>query len=422
MSDSTRTHDDAVSLLDLIAVIARRKWLIVGITGGVALATVALMLVMMTVPSTSKWNVLPVLYKPTAKVLVEDPTKGSSLSSVLGQSGLGALSGLVGGSGGKATSADLAKALLASNSVSDTIAGEFGILERVRLAGAKAPRTSAREVVTEATEAKFDEKSGILVVGYKDTDAARATQVVNRMVDLLDAEFKRLTVGKAGEKREYLEKSIAALETEAKKASDSLIAFQTRYGTVDFTAQAAENTKAVVQLQTQITTRQMELDLQKKYLPESDSRIVKLKAELAGLQQLMTDLREGGGEYNTSQVSQKTIPALSVEFLNLRRNLEIAQATLGVLKQQYEMARLESLGTTATFQVIEKAEVPEMRASPQRARITVIATVAGFFISILVAFIVEYFHRAGEDPAEAGKLAAIRSSLSFRRRKPQTGR
>ncbi len=305
MSDPTRTHDDTISLLDLIAVIARRKWLIVAITGGVAVATVALILVMMVVPSTSPWNVLPIRFEPTAKILVEDPTKSSSLSSLMGQSGLGALSGLVGGSGGKATSAELAKALLASNGLRDAVIEEFGFRQRLDLERSQAPRMSARLAIGRATRAEFDEKTGILTVGFSDWDADLATRVVNRMVDLLDAEFMRLTVDKAGAKREYLEKSIAALETEAKKASDSLIAFQTRYGIVDFSAQASENTKAVVQLQSQITTKQMELDLQKKYLPESDSRIVKLKAERAGLQKLMTDLREGGGEYNSSQVSQK---------------------------------------------------------------------------------------------------------------------
>lgn len=416
MNDTTRTTDDTISLLDLIAVLARRKWLIVAMTAGIALFTVALILVMMAVPSTSPWNLLPVKFKPTAKVLVEDPTKGSTLSSIMSQSGLGALSGLVGGaSGGKASSADLAKALLASNTLRDSIVREFDLATVWQLEKSKAPRTTARAAIAEATDAKFDEKSGILTVGYKDTDPERATRIVNRMVDLLDEEFKRLTVDRATMKREYLQSSVASYEIEARRVSDALIAFQNRHGIVDLDTQASENTRAIVQLQSQINAKQLEIDLQQKYLPEADSRIVKLKAEMAGLQKLLHAMKEGGTDLNNGGMSQKTIPALAVQFLNLKRDLEVAQTTLGMLKQQYEMARLEEMDTTAIFQIIEKAEVPEERFSPSRSKITVIATVAAFFVSVLVAFIVEYFRRAGSDPVEGEKLAAIRAQFSLRR-------
>ena len=126
MSDSNGMRDDTISLLDLLAVVARRKWLIVGMTGIIALLTVAFLVAMMIIPSSSRWNYLPVLYKPTARILLQEASKGSSLSSILNQSGLGALSSLVGsGVGGGGTSADLAKALLGSNTIKDTIAREF---------------------------------------------------------------------------------------------------------------------------------------------------------------------------------------------------------------------------------------------------------------------------------------------------------
>ncbi len=415
MSDAKKTPDDTVSLLDLVAVLARRRWLIIITTGAVAGLTVILLLVMMIIPSTSPWNLLPETYRPVAKILVEDPTKGSTLSSIMSQSGLGALSGLVGGAGGKASSASLASALLASNSLRDTIVREFDLMRVLGLDKSKTPRTAARKAVGGATYSKFDEKSGILELGYKDIDRERATLIVNRMVDLLDGEFKRLTVDRASAKRAYLEQSVAAVEKETRRLSDDLIAFQARYGVVDFTTQASENTRAIAQLQSQIVSKQMELELQKKYVPESDSRIVKLKAELAGLQKLMTGLKEGGSEFSTGPVSQKTIPALSLQYLGLKRDVEISQSTLALLKQQSELAKLESMDTSATFQVVERADVPELRFSPARTKTAVIATVAGFFVSVLVAFVVEYFHRAGQDPAESQKIAVIRSQLSFRR-------
>jgi hypothetical protein len=70
------------------------------------------------------------------------------------------------------------------------------------------------------------------------------------------------------------------------------------------------------------------------------------------------------------------------------------------------------------FQVVELAEVPEVRSAPARARTAVIGTFAVGFISTLIAFIAEYFARAKQDPLEAGKLQIIRDSFTLRRRRP----
>lgn len=420
MSDTNGTRDDTISLLDLLAVLARRKWLIVGMTAIIAILTLAFLVAMMIIPSSSRWNYLPVLYKPTAKILLQDSSRGSSLSSMLNQSGLGALSGLVGaGVSGGGTSADLAKALLASNTIKDAIAREFDFATLLDLQKSKTPRTSARAAIDEATVQKYDSKSGILEVGYKDIDPVRATNIVNRMVDLLDGEFSRLTLDKVASKRKYLGESVAALERETRKVSDQLISFQVKHGIIDFSTQASESTKAVAQVQSQLITKQVELDLQNRYLPESDSRIVKLRAELEGLRRLLSGMKVGGTDFDTGMVPQKLLPGLSAQYLTLKLDLEIQQTTLGLLKQQLEMAKLEELDTSRTFQVLERAEVPEVRFSPSRAKTAIIAAVAGFFLAVLTAFVVEYFSRAGKDPVESAKLEAIRSMLSLRRRAPR---
>jgi capsule polysaccharide export protein KpsE/RkpR len=420
MSDTNETRDDTISLLDLLAVLARRKWLIVGMTGIIALLTVAFLVAMMIIPSSSRWNYLPVVYKPTAKILLQDASKGSSLSSILNQSGLGALSSLVGvGVGGGGTSADLAKALLASNSIKDTIAREFDFATLLELKNSKAPKTTVRKAIETATVQKYDSKSGILELGYKDIDPVRATEIINRMVDLLDGEFSRLTLDKVASKRKYLEESVAALERETRKVSDQLIAFQVKHGIIDFSTKAEESTKALAQVQSDVITKQLELDLQRKYVPESDSRVVKLKAELEGMRRRLEEMRVGGNGFDTGMVPQNLLPGLSAQYLTLKRDLEIQQTTLGLLKQQLEMAKLEEMDTSRTFQILERAEVPEVRFSPSRTKTALIAAVAGFFLAVLTAFIVEYFSRAAKDPVESAKLEAIRSMFSLRRRAPR---
>ena len=79
-------------------------------------------------------------------------------------------------------------------------------------------------------------------------------------------------------------------------------------------------------------------------------------------------------------------------------------------------ARIETQDTSRVFQVIEPAEVPEVKTSPSRSMISIIVTITAFFLSVFLAFVLEYFEKARSDPREAQKLDAIRNQFRFRRR------
>lgn len=409
------SRNDQLTILDLVGVLVRRKWLIIGITVVIAGVFLAFLIVTSRLPTTSLYNLYPDQFTATARILIQDTTQGSSVNSLLNQSGLGALSGLLGGTAaGGATSSDLAMALLASNTVRDAIAREFEFVSRYNIT--ITPKTKARRMIAGATKAKYDEKTGILDVSYTDINSDFASQVVNRMVDLLQGEFHRLTLDKVTTKRQYLEETIAVKERETEDASNALIAFQRKYGVIDLTAQAQQNIQTVAQLQSQIYTKQVELELQRRYLPETDSRIVQARDQIEELGKLVNALKEGSSDFSTGTVSQKQLQTLSLQYLDLQRELQILQGVLGTLKQQLESTKIEEMNTSQTFLVIEKAEVPEQKSVPARRMSAIVATLVAFIIGIFVAFVVEYVASARRDPVEAEKLASIRAGLYLRRR------
>ncbi len=128
--------------------------------------------------------------------------------------------------------------------------------------------------------------------------------------------------------------------------------------------QAQATISAVASQQAQMVSKQVELQLQQKYLPSTDVRIVKLKDEIAAIQKLISQLTEGGTDLTTGTVPQKQMPALGVQYLSLQRDLQVQQAILSMLKQQYETAKLEEMDTSSTFQIVEMAEVPECALVP----------------------------------------------------------
>ena len=416
-----RPVDRGISLLDIVAMLVKYRWLVVGITGGVAILTLAFLFVTSRLPADSPLNLLPDRYAPTVRVLLQESTGSSSISQALKSSGLGTLADLAGFGGvTKRTSVDLARDLLKNRDLLDTVATEFGFIERYSIV--EDPKSKSRKMISAHLELTYNELSGILEIAYIDTDREFATRVVARIVDLLAAEFKRLTLDKVTQKRAYLENLVAVQTLKSDETATAYIAFQRTYGVLDVATQASELSRSMSSVQSQLTAKQLELRVAEQYYPATDARIIKLKAEIEQLLALQRSVREGSDEFATSGVSQKDLPELSVKYLTLKRDMEIQQSILGLLKQQLELARLEELDTSGIFQVVDTAELPEKKDRPPRALIGVVATFAGGCIGILAAFIAGYFERAARDPVEAGTLEDIRGMLSFRRRRKQRRR
>ena len=224
---------------------------------------------------------------------MNDPTKGPSLSQLLGQSAGGALAGLVGLGGvtTEASTAELVQALLRSHSVIDQIADESGFLVQYQETGHAKDASRAR--ILKSLHTRYAALTGILDISYRDSDPLLATKIVNRAVELLDETYKNITDANVMLKQDSLSKSIDALREETDRLSGEMVAFQKKYGVLDITSAAQQNSQAIAQLQAQIYAKQVDLELRRKVLPEIDPSIVQAKNEIAELQKLVDSLQTG---------------------------------------------------------------------------------------------------------------------------------
>jgi uncharacterized protein involved in exopolysaccharide biosynthesis len=410
--------ENTLSFLDLIGAVVKRRWFVIGFSGGITFLVFAFLLITKLIPAHSPLNLYPDYYFPTVRILIREGSQGNSLASALNQTGLGSLSGLLGATATSGGSLEkLAESLLKdANSISDTIASEFGFAEKYGLT--IMAKSKARSIFKSALSINPDVESGVLKIGYRDIDPEFATLVVNRVVELLQMQFKSLTLDQVLQKKRYIEDSIAAVEAEYRKASSELTAFQTRYGILDF-SQVSESVRQIASLQSQIVSKQLSIALLKGSVPDNDPRIVQYRNEIAQLQKLINEMKEGSKDYSLGLVAANQVPDLSVQYLAFQRDVQIQQSILATLKQQYETAKLEELDTSQTFQIIEKAEIPEAKAGPGRARTLVFVAFGTLLIAVLITFMREYFERAGHDPVESEKLSLIRETLRspFRRRR-----
>jgi len=195
--------EDEISLIDLFAVLWRRKVMIIVITVVAAIGVVLYSVISITLPPEESY--LPNLYTPKAILLIDNRSSSGGLSSMLGN--MGGLASLAGISlPAESNYSQLAVFLVETNSFLDAVTDEFGIIEKLKFK--KSPRSQSRKMLKKILKAEFDSKSGTLSIKFTDIDPEFARDVVNFSVAYLENRFTELGFDKNRIEKENLEMNI----------------------------------------------------------------------------------------------------------------------------------------------------------------------------------------------------------------------
>ena len=88
-----------------------------------------------------------------------------------------------------------------------------------------------------------------------------------------------------------------------------------------------------------------------------------------------------------------TVPLLALDYGRLMRELKVQETLYTLLTSQYEQAKLAEARDTPTVQVLDPAIPAEMKSKPRIRLNMMIAGVLALFLSIFLAFFLEYLDR-----------------------------
>lgn len=413
--ESAAIAEDTVSLIDLLAVLARRWRLIFFATFGTGLFMVLFSLYTIYAPSDG-WNPLPNVYEPTVEVLLREGTSGGSgVANLLGGSDAGGLAALAGiAIGQDASDAALAEELVYGNLIVDSIVREFNIIEMNGFT--ETPRTSSRMLVRDSLTVEYSPDTRVMSIGFEHTDPEFATEVINRIVVLLEDRFRELTQENVADQQRFFNSRLAESEADLREASQNLLNFRQQYGLLDVESAARQNAEILTILTTELINQELELQNLLSYLPPDAPLVRQTREEIRLREQAIQNVRVSQtGEL--TEFSQAEIAALTARQAELQLDLQVQTSVYTSLRTQIETLQLEQADDRRNFQVIQTAEIPEVKSGPSRSVITVVVTVSVFFLAVFMAFILDYGDRVREDPIEGKKLAEIRQVLPhFRRR------
>jgi capsule polysaccharide export protein KpsE/RkpR len=364
--------------------------------------------------------IIPPQYESVTRLMPpENSSEGLSvLATLAGKSDSGGLSDMASSILGIKKSGALFVGMLHSRTVQDALIERFDLR---KLYGVR-QWESARKQLEGRTVIWEDKKSGIIETRVRDRSPQRAQALARAYVEELDRAVNKLSTSAARREREFLEARLVGVKRDLDQASEDFSQFASRNTAIDIPAQGRAMVESAAVLQGQLMAAQAEEEGLKQIYTANNVRVRSLEGRIAELRHQLELLGKAGtgqdeqadsGPESSTFPSIRKIPILGVTYFDLFRRAKIQEALFEALTKRYEMAKVQEAKEIPTVRVLDPADLPERKTSPQRVLIVFLGVV--FALAFGCAWIQGHAKWEQMDSGDGRKLFLRRVSADLKR-------
>ena len=387
--------------LEPLIVLAKHKRFMILTTGGAAIFSVVLSLL------------LPVYYTANTKIL--PPQQSGSMATAMMEQ-LGGIGSLVGALGGKdlglRNANDMYVAMLKSQRVADKMIDRFKLMDadhyHVKL------REDAYKKLGALTEITA-RKEGIISISVDDRNPQNAADMANAFVEELEKLTQHLAVTDAGKRQIFFEREARTANDELATAEQGLKQTQEKYGMIQLEGQAKVLLESEARLRAEVASQEVQLQSMRFFATPENPDLKRAEQQLAALKTQLAIVERGQGSDSTADALMR-MPVAGLEYVRKLREVKYREKLLELMLRQYEAARIDHGKEAALIQVLDAAKTPERKSSPKRAIICITITMVVFVMACAWVFFREFIERAKEDPQYLARLQLLKFYLSWRRK------
>jgi tyrosine-protein kinase Etk/Wzc len=331
----------------------------------------------------------------TASISILPPSEDNGALGLLSgmlPSGIGSL---LGGSGvslpGMSTPSDLYAAILKSRIVCDEVIKRHD-LKKVY----GEPIDEKGRMILQGNTKISVEPEGLILLSYEDKDPVLAAAVANTYMDVLNKVNTENIVTKARYMREFIEGRLNETIRDLTEAEEAYKNFQQTHNMLALDEQVKASINAIAELRSQLVVAEIEFGVMKKTLSPSNSKYQEQGYKIQQIKNQLDKIEVGDPEDSTSSMLTlpvKETPDLGLRFARLTRDLKIQEAIFELLKQQYEQAKIQEMKDTPTIQILDKAQIPQVKSRPKRVTLSMLSGFACFILTLFFAISIEYIQR-----------------------------
>jgi uncharacterized protein involved in exopolysaccharide biosynthesis len=192
----------------------------------------------------------------------------------------------------------------------------------------------------------------------------------------------------------FVEERMAQTGRELADAESALRDFQKAHAAVELTGQTEALIEAAAEIESQILALDVRLATLGSYATADHPEIQILRTQKDDLHRHLTELLgkadlggvSGTGYESLPFPSLDRVPDLGMQYMRLRREVEIKAKVQAFLAQELERSKIMASRDTPTIQQLDTACPPDKKYRPKRTLIVFIAFLASLFGSAALAF------------------------------------
>jgi|GEM_PF-1120825 len=402
MTDSQRETPGAesnVSIMDLIRVVYQWRTMVLTLTIGLTLITAVIMLF------------VPNSYTARGTILLEISESPLNLE-FLGQ--LGSLAGL----GQSSSTAEIYLAILHSRRVKEAVIDSLELSTYYEVEGDSPDQIMESTIFALNKNVKFDAPDQVtMTISAKDTDPKMAAEITNVFLDRLADANTTLSLSRSHRTRKLIEEALELTQSELESARIRLGEFQTQYGVFSLDDQTKGTLALIGQLQSQLLEAQIQRDALGGVLRDNSSGVRSLDLTISALQSQIHKLvgktetgeesqagkapavessgiddgdsdRQSSGEDNPGFILPLgKVPDLTGDYARIMMDLKVLETKYSVLATQLEKTKIDESQSVPSFEILDRAEVPYTKTSPNRKLYVLSAFAIGLMAGVLLAIL-----------------------------------
>ena len=388
--------DSGWSVLDLLAVLAKRRRSILMFTFGIAVTTVVVSIL------------LPARYTAETSILPpQQSTNSAALLSQMAGGGGGGLSALAGSSLGLKSQVDVYVAMFRSRTVEDAMIKRFDLLKAYDV-----KKTSdARKIFEKRSTVVAGLKDGVIRVTLDGPSPDQAATMANAYVEEFRRTSSRIATTEAGQRRMFFDRQLEEAENNLSNAEQALKKTELKTGFVQPDSQSRAMIQSAAEIQGQIAATEVQMQSISSFATDDNPQMAILRNQLSALRSQLSRLTGSSGNETDLFVPKGKLPEAALDYVRKLREVKYREVIFQALANQYQLAKLDEAKQGTEFQVIDFAVPPDRRSFPHRAILVILFTSLAFIFACFAVWITAALEILRTHPENGPKLAALLAIL-----------
>jgi uncharacterized protein involved in exopolysaccharide biosynthesis len=237
-------------------------------------------------------------------------------------------------------------------------------------------------------------ENGLLKVTYEDRDPRMAADVLNQMIEELDNVHGEIAIGRAARSREFIGEQLGLREEMLYRAEEALKQFQKENEALELDEQLRAAMDLVAELTGEAIALETELEILSKYASTTSEEYVRKQREYEVLVGELRKLKVGDGAGDEDMVRSyiprlDEMPDLVLDYVRLKRQVEIESNVYTMLVKEFEKARIEEARDSGNVQILDPAVPPSLRSRPRRTLLVLVGGIFGLAWSVMLSLMLQ---------------------------------